>query len=66
MNVHNKTQITHAYVNFILKDSSCDTSLPNILEITILATNASSSSTEVSICPHTNNDSIVTRVDLSI
>ncbi|KAG5599258.1 hypothetical protein H5410_030628, partial [Solanum commersonii] len=30
MNVHNKTQLTHARINCILKDSSCDTPLPMI------------------------------------
>ncbi|KAG5585082.1 hypothetical protein H5410_045516 [Solanum commersonii] len=46
MNVHNKTQLTHARINCILKDSSCDTSLLKILKLTILASNASSSSTK--------------------
>ncbi|KAG5580097.1 hypothetical protein H5410_050724, partial [Solanum commersonii] len=53
MNVHNKTQLTHARINCILKDSSCDTPLSKILKLTILASNASSSSTNVFICPHT-------------
>ncbi|KAG5631676.1 hypothetical protein H5410_003393, partial [Solanum commersonii] len=60
MTVHNKTQLTHARINCILKDSSCDTPLSKILKLTILASNASSSSTKVFKCPHTNNDSIFT------
>ncbi|KAG5605894.1 hypothetical protein H5410_027386, partial [Solanum commersonii] len=44
MNIHNKTQITCAKINYVLKDSSSDTPLPKILMITILATCASSSS----------------------
>ncbi|KAG5571227.1 hypothetical protein H5410_060993 [Solanum commersonii] len=47
MNVHNKTQLTHATINCILKDSSCDTLLSKILKLTILALNASSSSTKL-------------------
>ncbi|KAG5613710.1 hypothetical protein H5410_013534, partial [Solanum commersonii] len=31
MNVHNNTQITHAKINCVLKDLSCDTPLPKIL-----------------------------------
>ncbi|KAG5586061.1 hypothetical protein H5410_046495 [Solanum commersonii] len=46
MNIHNKTQITHAKINFVLKDSSCDTPLPKILMLAILATCGSSSSTK--------------------
>ena len=30
MNAHNKTQLTHARINCVLKDSSCDTPLPKI------------------------------------
>ncbi|KAG5632748.1 hypothetical protein H5410_004465, partial [Solanum commersonii] len=44
MNAHNKTQFTYARINCVLKDSSCDTPLPNILMLAILATCASSSS----------------------
>ncbi|KAG5580178.1 hypothetical protein H5410_050805 [Solanum commersonii] len=50
MNVHNKTQLTHARINCILKDSSCDTPLSKILKLIILASNASSISTMV--CPY--------------
>ena len=57
MNVHNKTQLTHASFNCALKDSSCDTPLPKILKLTILASNASSSSTKVLKCPHKKDDS---------
>ena len=60
MNAHNKTQFTYARINCALKDSSCDTPLPKILKLAILASNASSSSTKVLKCPHTKNDSIFT------
>ncbi|KAG5630027.1 hypothetical protein H5410_001744 [Solanum commersonii] len=40
------TQITHAKINCVHKDLSCDTPLPKILMLAILATCASSSSTE--------------------
>ncbi len=60
MNAHNKTQLTHARINCALKDSSCDSPLPKNLKFTILASNASSSSTKVLKCPHTKNDSIFT------
>ncbi|KAG5580851.1 hypothetical protein H5410_051478, partial [Solanum commersonii] len=46
MNIHNKTQITHAMINCVLKDSSCDTPLPNILILAILAIRTSSSLTK--------------------
>ena len=54
MNAHNKTQLTHARINCALKDSSCDSPLSKTLKFTILASNASSSSTKVLKCPHTN------------
>ena len=61
MNAHDKTQLTqHARINCPLKDSSCDSPLPKNLMLTILASNASSSSTKVLKCPHTKNDSIFT------
>ncbi|KAG5577347.1 hypothetical protein H5410_057481 [Solanum commersonii] len=47
MNVHNKTQFTYARINCVPKDSSCDTPLPKILKHSILASNASSSSTKL-------------------
>ncbi|KAG5572628.1 hypothetical protein H5410_062394, partial [Solanum commersonii] len=47
INEHKKTQFTHARINCTLKDSSCDSPLPKILKLTILASNASSSSTKV-------------------
>ncbi|KAG5571552.1 hypothetical protein H5410_061318 [Solanum commersonii] len=47
MNVHNKTQFTHARINCVPKDSSCDTPLPKNLTLAILASNASSSSTKL-------------------
>ncbi|KAG5609751.1 hypothetical protein H5410_021032 [Solanum commersonii] len=46
MSVHNKTQFTYARINCVLKDSSCDTPLPKIVILAILATCASSSSTK--------------------
>ncbi|KAG5620020.1 hypothetical protein H5410_005238 [Solanum commersonii] len=49
MNIHNKTQITHAKINCVLKDSSCDTPLPKILMLSILATCASSNSTKIQL-----------------
>ncbi|KAG5576667.1 hypothetical protein H5410_056801 [Solanum commersonii] len=45
MNAHKKTQFTYARINCALKDSSCDTLLPKILMLAILATCASLSST---------------------
>ncbi|KAG5586358.1 hypothetical protein H5410_046792, partial [Solanum commersonii] len=48
MNAHNKTQFTYARVTCVLKDSNCDTPLPKILMLAILATCASSSSTKES------------------
>ncbi|KAG5615022.1 hypothetical protein H5410_014846, partial [Solanum commersonii] len=39
MNVHNKTQLTYARINYILKDSTCDIPLSKILKLTILASN---------------------------
>ena len=53
MNAHNKTQFTYAKIKCALKDSSCDTPLPKILMLAILATCASSSSTKVLKCPYT-------------
>ncbi|KAG5580206.1 hypothetical protein H5410_050833, partial [Solanum commersonii] len=46
MNIHKKIQITYAQINCVLKDSSCDTPLLEILVPAILATCASSSSTK--------------------
>ena len=53
MNAHDNTQLTHARINCALKDSSCDSPLSRNLKLTILASNASSSSTKVLKCPHT-------------
>ena len=66
MNAHNKTQFTYARINCVLIDSNCDTPSPKILMLTILATCASSSSTKISKCPHTKNDSIFTHIYESI
>ncbi|KAG5611529.1 hypothetical protein H5410_022810 [Solanum commersonii] len=60
MNAHKKTQLTHARINCALRDSSCDSPLPKNLKFTILTSNASSSSTKVIKCPHTQSDSIFT------
>ncbi|KAG5615024.1 hypothetical protein H5410_014848, partial [Solanum commersonii] len=46
MNIHNKIQITYAQINCVLKDSSCDIPLPEILVLAILATCESLSSTK--------------------
>ncbi|KAG5630270.1 hypothetical protein H5410_001987 [Solanum commersonii] len=61
MNTHMKTQFIYARINCVLKDSSCDTPLPKILMLTILSSNASSSSTIVFKSPHRNDDSIFTQ-----
>jgi len=61
MNAHNKTQFTYAKIKCALKDSSCDSPISTNLMLTILASNASSSSTIVFKCPHTKNDSIFTQ-----
>ncbi|KAG5585854.1 hypothetical protein H5410_046288, partial [Solanum commersonii] len=37
MTIHNKTQFTQARINCVPKDSSCDTPLPKILKLAILA-----------------------------
>ncbi|KAG5606714.1 hypothetical protein H5410_028206 [Solanum commersonii] len=50
INVHNKTQFTYAKIKCALKDSSCDSLISKNLMLTILASNASSSSTKV--CPY--------------
>ncbi|KAG5606383.1 hypothetical protein H5410_027875 [Solanum commersonii] len=47
MNAHKKTQLTHARINCALKDLSCDSPLPKNLKLTLLASNASSSSTKL-------------------
>ncbi|KAG5590285.1 hypothetical protein H5410_040799 [Solanum commersonii] len=56
INIHNKTQTTYAKINCALKDSSCDSPITMIRMLTILASNASSSTTIVFKCPHTKND----------
>ncbi|KAG5631612.1 hypothetical protein H5410_003329, partial [Solanum commersonii] len=61
-----KTQLTNARIHYVLKDSSCDTPLSKILKLTILASNASSSSTKVFKFSHTKNDSIFTHNGLII
>ncbi|KAG5590042.1 hypothetical protein H5410_040556 [Solanum commersonii] len=60
MNAHNKTQLTYARINCALKDSSCDLPLSKMLKFTILASNASSSSTKVLKSTENKDDSIFT------
>ncbi|KAG5585684.1 hypothetical protein H5410_046118, partial [Solanum commersonii] len=62
MNAHKKTQLTHAKINCALKDSGYDSPFSKNLKLTILASNASSSSTKVLKFPHTKNDSIFTHI----
>ncbi|KAG5576715.1 hypothetical protein H5410_056849 [Solanum commersonii] len=61
MNIHNEIQITYGNINCVVKDSSCDTPLSEILMLVISATCASSSSTKVFKCPHMKNDSVFTQ-----
>ncbi|KAG5630365.1 hypothetical protein H5410_002082 [Solanum commersonii] len=60
MNAHKNTQLTHARIKCALKVSKCDSPLSKNLKLTILASNASSSSTKEIKCPHTKNDSMFT------
>ncbi|KAG5595450.1 hypothetical protein H5410_036682 [Solanum commersonii] len=60
-NAHNKTQFSYAKIKCALKDSSYDSPISKNLMLTILVLNASSSSTKVFKCPHTNDDSIFIR-----
>ncbi|KAG5611391.1 hypothetical protein H5410_022672 [Solanum commersonii] len=60
MNAHKKTQLTNAKINCALKESSCHSPISKNLKLTILASNASSSSTNMIKCPHTKDDSIFT------
>ncbi|KAG5610314.1 hypothetical protein H5410_021595, partial [Solanum commersonii] len=66
MTVHNKTQFTHARINCVPKDLSCYTLSPKILTLTILCSNASSSSTKEFEFPYTKDDSILTHNGLII
>ncbi|KAG5590912.1 hypothetical protein H5410_041426 [Solanum commersonii] len=66
LNVHNKTQFTYVKIKCALKDSSFDLRILNNLMLTIVASNASSSSTNVFKFPHTRNDSIFTHKGLII
>ncbi|KAG5630312.1 hypothetical protein H5410_002029 [Solanum commersonii] len=61
MNTHNKTQFTYAKIKCALKDSSCDSPISKNLMLTILASNASSSSTITFKRPHRKDDSIFTQ-----
>ncbi|KAG5606315.1 hypothetical protein H5410_027807, partial [Solanum commersonii] len=62
MNVHKKTQLTRARINYALKESSYDSPLPKNFKHTILASNESSSSTKVFKRPDTKDDSIFTQL----
>ncbi|KAG5591339.1 hypothetical protein H5410_041853 [Solanum commersonii] len=64
--VLHKTQFTYAMINRVLKHSNCDTPLPKILKLIILASNASSNSTKAFECPHIIDDSIFTRKGLPV
>ena len=55
---HNKTQVTHARFKCAFKNSSCDSPLSKILNFTLLASNSSSSSTNVQELLNTKIDSI--------
>ncbi|KAG5580519.1 hypothetical protein H5410_051146, partial [Solanum commersonii] len=56
-----KIQFNHAKIKCALKVSSFVTPLSKNLKLTILLSNASSSSTKVFKCPHAKNDSIFTQ-----
>ncbi|KAG5631590.1 hypothetical protein H5410_003307, partial [Solanum commersonii] len=60
VNTHQKSQLTQARINFAFKVSTCESPLSKNLELTILSSNASSSSTKEIKCPHKKNDSIFT------
>ncbi|KAG5595227.1 hypothetical protein H5410_036459 [Solanum commersonii] len=61
MNAQNMTQFTYAKIKCTLKDSSCDSPISKNLMLSMLASNASLSSTKVFKCPHIRNDSIFTQ-----
>ncbi|KAG5590023.1 hypothetical protein H5410_040537 [Solanum commersonii] len=61
MDAHNKIQFTYAKIKCALKDSSYDSPISKNLTLTILASNASSSSTKVLECPNRKNDSVITQ-----
>ena len=60
VNVHDKTQFTYERMNFILKDSSCDTLLPKLLKVAVIFSNGSSNSIRTFEFPHKNDDSVFT------
>ncbi|KAG5571974.1 hypothetical protein H5410_061740 [Solanum commersonii] len=66
INAHNMTQFTYAKIKCALKNSSCDSPISKNLKLTILASNASLSSTKNFKFPHTRNDSIFTHKGLTI
>ncbi|KAG5631984.1 hypothetical protein H5410_003701 [Solanum commersonii] len=61
MNAHNKIQFSYARIKCALKDSSCDSPISKNFMLTILVSNASSSSTIVFKCPHRKDDCIFTQ-----
>lgn len=60
MNVHKKTQLTHARIKCALKDSSCETPLSKNMKLIILASNATLSLTNLIKFPHIKNYYIFT------
>ncbi|KAG5606055.1 hypothetical protein H5410_027547 [Solanum commersonii] len=66
MDAYNKVQLTHAMINCALKDSNCDSPLSKMLKFTILASNASSSSTKVLKYRHIKDDSLFTQSSSTI
>ncbi|KAG5571229.1 hypothetical protein H5410_060995 [Solanum commersonii] len=58
---HNKTQFTYSKIKCSLKESSCVSPISKNLMLTILASNASSSSIKVFKCPHRRTHSIFTQ-----
>ena len=47
-------------MNFVLKDSSCDTLLPKLLKVAVIFSNGSSNSIRTFEFPHKNDDSVFT------
>ena len=60
VNVHDKTQFTYERMNFVLKESICDTLFPKILKLAVIFSNGSSNLTRTFEFPHKNDDSIFT------
>ena len=60
VNVHDKTQFTYERMNFVLKESICDTLFPKILNLAVIFSNGSSNLTRTFEFHHKNDDSIFT------